>query len=321
MSSSIRKPFDLLFKHTMGNDVAIQDFLKNHISAPIYQRIDPQSIQPTKQSYVPADLKELYSDLVCQCNIDGKEAFLYFLVEHQSQPSWRLPLRLIKYQTRLLEDYLSGKKEGTPWPIVLCACFYHGESSPYPYSTNIYDYFTDPVMAKEVGAFEKFHLIDLTIMDEASMQQHGSLALMEQILKYSRRRDFFSLVSSLLEQYKAMLEDPANPLGEDYWYAVYLVTDYALQQQGYDPEAAASLFAEKLNLSKTKEDIMTVTQAIKQEARQEGMQQGMQKGIQRRNLEIARNMLYKLHLDIKAVKEATGLSEEVLMKLQEEANG
>jgi hypothetical protein len=30
-------------------------------------------------------------------------------------------------------------------------------------------------------------------------------------------------------------------------------------------------------------------------------------------------MLFKLHLGIKAVKEATGLSEEELMKLQEEA--
>ena len=310
MSSLISKPFDLLFKHTMGSDVAIQDFLKNHIPAPIYQRIDPQSIQTTKQSYVPAELKELYSDLVCQCNIDGKEAFLYFLVEHQSTPSWRLPLRFIKYQTTLLEDYLSGKKEGTPWPIVLCACFYHGESSPYPYSTKMHDYFTDPALAKEVGMFEQFQLIDLTIMDDAAMQQHGSLALMEQVLKYSRYRDFYQRVSALLDKYSVMLTDNANPLGENYWHAVYLVTDYALQQQGYETEAAASLFAEKLNLSKTKEDIMNVTQAIKQEGRQEGIQQ--------EKLHIAQNMLSKLHLDIKAVKEATGLSEEELMKLQEE---
>jgi predicted transposase/invertase (TIGR01784 family) len=57
-----------------------------------------------------------------------------------------------------------------------------------------------------------------------------------------------------------------------------------------------------------KEEIMT---SIAQAIRQEGMQQ--------EKLHIAKNMLSKLHLDIKAVKEATGLSEEELIKLQEEA--
>jgi predicted XRE-type DNA-binding protein len=64
--------------------------------------------------------------------------------------------------------------------------------------------------------------------------------------------------------------------------------------------------------SQEKEDIMT---SIAQAIRQEGMQQGMQQ----EKLHIAKNMLSKLHLDIKAVKEATGLSEEELIKLQEEA--
>jgi predicted transposase/invertase (TIGR01784 family) len=65
-----------------------------------------------------------------------------------------------------------------------------------------------------------------------------------------------------------------------------------------------------------KEEVMiSIAQAIRQEGRQEGMQQGMQQ----EKLHIAKNMLSKLHLGIKVVKEATGLSEEELMKLQEEA--
>ena len=56
-----------------------------------------------------------------------------------------------------------------------------------------------------------------------------------------------------------------------------------------------------------KQIAMTAAQYLRQEGRQEGM------------LHVAKNMLSKLHLDIKAVKEATGLSEEELRKLQEEA--
>ena len=69
-------------------------------------------------------------------------------------------------------------------------------------------------------------------------------------------------------------------------------------------------------------DIMiSITQAIGQEYEQRGMQKGIQQGIQQgmqeRNWEIAKNMLYKLHLDMKAVSEATGLSRAELIRLQE----
>jgi len=55
---------------------------------------------------------------------------------------------------------------------------------------------------------------------------------------------------------------------------------------------------------------MTALQQLKQESEQRGMYN--------KSLEIARNMLSKLHLDLKAVKEATGLSEKELMKLHKE---
>ena len=57
---------------------------------------------------------------------------------------------------------------------------------------------------------------------------------------------------------------------------------------------------------------------VAQQLRQEGMQKGRQEGMHTKSLEIAKNMLSKLHLDIKVVKEATGLSEEELLKLQAE---
>ena len=67
--------------------------------------------------------------------------------------------------------------------------------------------------------------------------------------------------------------------------------------------------------------IMTsIAQALRQEGIQEGIQKGRQEGMQEgahdKALHIAKNMLSKLHLGINAVKEATGLSEEELIKLQ-----
>ncbi|MEL6539463.1 MAG: hypothetical protein AAFP93_01675 [Bacteroidota bacterium] len=71
-------------------------------------------------------------------------------------------------------------------------------------------------------------------------------------------------------------------------------------------------------MSETKEDIMTVTQAIKQEGIEEGLQQGRQQSIQTRTLEIAKTMLLHLHLSTDVVQQATGLSRAVLKQLVED---
>lgn len=126
-----------------------------------------------------------------------------------------MPLRFIKYKAALLEDYLHGKPVGTPWPM------------------EVHSYFADPLLAEALRIFQNFHLIDLTIQDDAQLQQHASLGLMERILKYSRERDFFNTLSSLLKEYKASLLSLESPLGHDYWYAIYLVAVTLSAQHGH----------------------------------------------------------------------------------------
>ena len=54
------------------------------------------------------------------------------------------------------------------------------------------------------------------------------------------------------------------------------------------------------------------------DAEARGKEEGMQKGMQQEKVEIAKNMLCNLHLDIDVVQKATGLASEALRKLQEE---
>jgi predicted transposase/invertase (TIGR01784 family) len=74
-----------------------------------------------------------------------------------------------------------------------------------------------------------------------------------------------------------------------------------------------------------KEAIMTAAQQLHQRGMQQGIQQGIQEGIQQgiqqgmqaEKLHIAKNLLSNFQLDMKIVSEATGLSEQELMRLQE----
>ena len=76
--SVIHKPYDLLFKHTLGSDIALQDFARHHLPKHLVDRMKLASLKLTKHSFVPAELRELHSDLVCSCIIDGAETLLYF---------------------------------------------------------------------------------------------------------------------------------------------------------------------------------------------------------------------------------------------------
>ena len=55
-----------------------------------------------------------------------------------------------------------------------------------------------------------------------------------------------------------------------------------------------------------------------QQGIQEGIQKGRQEGMQGKAWEIAKNLLYDLHLDMSAVSQATGLSQSEITKLQQE---
>ena len=81
------------------------------------------------------------------------------------------------------------------------------------------------------------------------MQRHGSLALMEKIFKHSSvSKDFYYPTPELLEENKALLDrSTENPLGPDYWHAVYLVVNRVFEQQGYGKKAAA-LFSDLLEI-------------------------------------------------------------------------
>ena len=66
-----------------------------------------------------------------------------------------------------------------------------------------------------------------------------------------------------------------------------------------------------------KEAIMTAARQLEIKGEQRGEQRGMQQGMHTKSLEIAKHMLSHMHLDMKTVSQATGLSEAELMQLRE----
>lgn len=116
---------------------------------------------------------------------DG-DGYIYCVIEHQSSAE-----KEYGFSANALchcRHAASPDKGYDRVPLVVPLLFYHGETSPYPYSLNWLDEFDDPQLARQLYT-EAFPLVDITIVPDDEIMQHRRIALLELIQKaYSRPR-------------------------------------------------------------------------------------------------------------------------------------
>ena len=315
-------PHDAFVKSYLSTPEECKAFISAYFEPSITKHIT--RVELTNKSFVNRAFRQTHSDLVFKLQMDnGALGYVYILCEHQSTPDKFTLLRVFEYTIELIQSHMKMHPKEEKWPLVLTACLYHGEQSPYPYPTIIDDYFQNPAMANKVGIFRKCPIIDLTVIDDKTLEKHQGIALMEKILKYVRLKNFtLCKLEEILATEIASGRIRSREVDKLKIVLQYLL--HALNGEEYCEEDILNLFQDKLK----KKDMITVAQKMRQEAmqqgmqkgmqqgREEGMQEGMQAGMQTRSLEIAKNMLLNLHLGMEVVQEATGLSREELNQLQ-----
>ena len=105
--------------------------------------------------------------------------------EHLSRPRKLMPLRLLHYKAAMLLNYANANPE-KPLPVVVSIAYYHGKTSPYPYSMDIYDLFEDRALAEAHLLNSKF--VDLKQLPINELYEHGTLAPMEFLMQMAFRQ-------------------------------------------------------------------------------------------------------------------------------------
>lgn len=299
MKKALHHVHDKFFKNSLKEKKIAIDFLKAYLSPKIYEKIDINSLQLTEKSFVIPELREIHSDIIYKCLIDEKSAYLFFLIEHESTAKDHLmAFRFLQYMVSLSSNHLrQGHKK---LPIILPLCLYHGEETPYPHSNKLYDCFDDPELAREL-AFKPFKLIDLTILSDEEISQHGLAALLETLFKHHRSKQFLSIMRELIKS--NLVQNVIRQLDVAYLTDMlnYIVNT---SQDETEPQAAQHLLRELIQVfPQEREVIMTFAQQLKQEGRQE---EGKM---------IAKKMLAQ-GLDIAFIKEFIDISEQALADLE-----
>ncbi len=118
---------DALVKKVLCDELACREFLEEYLPDEFKARVDlTQPIITAKESYIEEALKHRYSDLVFKVKLresndkdkdkdnsaidkSSKEdhAFVYCLLESQSEPDPLIAFRLLKYSVLLLEKHVN----------------------------------------------------------------------------------------------------------------------------------------------------------------------------------------------------------------------
>ena len=256
---------DLLAKRALSDLKTARDLIRHNFSPGIVKALDLQSLQLTNGSFVDEKLKEKRSDVVLCAKMDGKPAFVSFIIEHQSEEDPLMPARLMAYNARLMEQYLRNNRYG-PVPVILNKVLYSG-SKPYQGAKSLAGAFSAPTLALEV--MQEDFLIDLASKAPQQISKEGQAALLQLSLQIRQSSDFWRLLQANYLGLQVLIT--RSP------YAGSVIV-YMLEEGEADPR---QMLEEIRNLNpEIQQKVMSTYDQLIQQGMQQGMQQGVQQGIQ-----------------------------------------
>ncbi len=300
---------DGLFKSFLTVSETAKDFLNIHLPEHIKKICNLDTLQLQSGSFLEEELVPYYSDVLYSMETQSGVGYVYALIEHQSRPDKHMGFRMMRYAIAAMKQHLDAGNETLP--LVVPLLFYHGQTSPYPYSTNWLDEFEHPEIAKALYS-QDFPLVDVTVIPDDEIIQHKRVALLELVQKHVRQRDLLdfteTVVTLLLERLIT-----ASQLDS--------LVEYLLRV-GETSNLEDLMRTLAKQVPEHEEKFMTVAEQLEARGREQGLQQGLQKGRQEgeafgrqeAKVTIAKKML-AAGLDKALISETTGLSEQELSAL------
>jgi hypothetical protein len=161
-------PHDSVFRRIFGVPENAASQLRAVLPVGLAARLDLGRLARVPASFVDEALKWRYSDLLFTAPLDGRDAFVYLLVEHQSSADALMAFRMLRYVTRIWDYYLRDHPRARRLPVVIPLVVHHGRTR-WTSPVRLLDVIdADPDAKKEMEAYLprfEFLLDDLAGVD------------------------------------------------------------------------------------------------------------------------------------------------------------
>ncbi|WP_312229879.1 Rpn family recombination-promoting nuclease/putative transposase [Pseudescherichia sp.] len=287
-------PHDAVFKTFLSRLETARDFIEIHLPPSLIRICKLDTLHLESGSFIEDSLRPFYSDVLYSLETVCGRGYVHILIEHQSSPDKLMAFRLMRYAVAAMHRHLEAGHKTLP--LVIPILFYQGRRSPYPWSLNWLEAFSNPDIARQLYS-TPFPLVDITVIPDDEIMQHRSMAALTLIQKHIRQRDMAQLLDKLTVL--LMLEQMSGQ-------QITTLINY-IAQAGEAQDVQTLLFGLAQRVPQHGETLMTFAEKL----RNEGMQEGKRVAIQ----EIAETML-RLGLDSEAIMKITGLSKDELQQLR-----
>ncbi len=136
MTIPIFQPFDKLFKVSLSEKKVAISYLKAHVPAEIYKRINIDTLALTDKSFILPKFREVHSDIVYRCQFDNQDGYIFFILEAESTPNEELmAFRQLQYSIAAMDQHIrqGHKKLPTYYRFAYIMVWNHRIPTPLMY--------------------------------------------------------------------------------------------------------------------------------------------------------------------------------------------
>lgn len=267
----IHQPNDKLFTATFRVPANTAALLQARLPAALVEAIDWSRLSPLPGSFVDSQYRRSHTDLLFSAPVAGRESYLYVLFEHQSTPDRRLPLRLLRYMTRIWEAH-GERHSGTDRlpPVLPVVISQNAELWDLP--VRLSDLLEiPPSIREEIMPFVPdftYHDLQLAGMTFESIPGTAAGVLVLRAMKAER---LGRLLDEVVWDEELILKVPR----EIFQLVLRFILGADLDRESFETRL------KEIRDPETRTNAMTLAQRYYQDGRQEGRKEGRQEGLLR----------------------------------------
>ena len=119
-------PHDAMFRRIFGVPANAASQLRAVLPPGITARLDLRQLARVPGSFVDEDLRWRHTDVLFTVPLNGRDAFVYVLIEHQSSNDPLMAYRMLRYLTRIWDQYEREHPKTRRLPAVIPLVVYQG---------------------------------------------------------------------------------------------------------------------------------------------------------------------------------------------------
>lgn len=275
--------------------------------------LDFDNCETLDKSFISAHYKETESDVIYKVKLNGRDIFIYILLEFQSTVDWFMAIRLLNYITNFYMDFLDNNNHVEKLPPVFPILLYNGDAK-WNAPVVLSDLIEQPeLLGKFSIGFEYFKLVENEFAKE-------DLLKIQNIVSTLFLAESHYDIEILKDEFLTIFHK------EDDRQAVSLFLNWFKQlaaHQRIEPDDYQSLDHVYKNAKEVRSMLVTALkkerEEIRKQGREEGIELGILKGMKKANQRVVIQML-STGMSVSQIITLTGIDEKEILEIQKTRN-